>query len=160
MLYDLNSCQAFNRNLIKGIAKEHLEPLSGSKDEKVRITSVARNDCAHFLLISGKQTTSYILHTGDPLSLVHPAFEGIYLTAITATGVEFSNQTIKQRGEEMDVDIFMSSYQEQMLILALKRHFETERRNFERSFRIKTLALFFIDNRHSYRSDNPTNIPI
>ena len=106
LLYDLNSCQAFNRNLIKGNAKEHLEPLSGSKDEKVRITSVARNDCAHFLLISGKQTTSYILHTGDPLSLVHPAFEGIYLTAITATGVEFSNQTIKQRGEEMDVDIF------------------------------------------------------
>ena len=34
LLYDLNSCQAFNRNLIKGIAKEHLEPLSGSKDEK------------------------------------------------------------------------------------------------------------------------------
>ncbi len=159
LLYDLNSCQAFNRNLIKGIAKEHLEPLSGSKDEKVRITSVARNDCAHFLLISGKQTTSYILHTGDPLSLVHPAFEGIYLTAITATGVEFSNQTIKQRGEEMDVDIFMSSYQEQMLILALKRHFETERRNFERSFRIKTLALFFIDNRHSYRSDKSDEHP-
>lgn len=159
LLYDLNSCQAFNKELIKGIAKEHLEPLSGSKDEKVRITSVSRNDQAHFRLVSGKHTTSHILHVGDPLSLIHPAFEGIFITAITASGVEFSNQTVKQRGEEIDVDIFMSSYQEQMLILALKRHFETERKNFARSFKIKTLALFFIDNRLSYRDDHTDRLP-
>ena len=46
----------------------------------------------------------------------------------------------------MDVDVYMSSYQEQMLRLALERHFETERENFcNRTFKIKTLALFFID---------------
>lgn len=48
----------------------------------------------------------------------------------------------------------MSSYQEQMLRLALERHFETERQNFcNRIFKIKTLALFFIDDISSYRSD-------
>lgn len=45
----------------------------------------------------------------------------------------------------MDVDVFMSSYQEQMIRLALERHFETERHNFSgRTFRIKTLALFLL----------------
>ncbi len=43
----------------------------------------------------------------------------------------------------MDVDIYMSSYQEQMLRLALERHFETEKENFcNRQYKIKTLALF------------------
>ena len=37
--------------------------------------------------------------------------------------------------------------------LALKRHFETERENFKRKFKIKTLALFFIDDIHSYRDN-------
>lgn len=54
----------------------------------------------------------------------------------------------------MDVDIYMTSYQEQMLRLALHRHFETERANFcNRTFKIKTLALFFIDDISSYRPD-------
>ena len=38
-----------------------------------------------------------------------------------------------------------------MLRLALQRHFETERKNFDRSIKIKTLALFFIDYIDSYR---------
>ena len=54
----------------------------------------------------------------------------------------------------MDVDVYMTSYQEQMLRLALERHFETERKNFcNRSFKIKTLALFFIDDISSYRPE-------
>ena len=46
----------------------------------------------------------------------------------------------------------MTSYQEQMLRLALQRHFETEKENFcNRKYKIKTLALFFIDDIASYR---------
>ena len=60
----------------------------------------------------------------------------------------------------MDVDVYMSSYQEQMLKLALERHFETERENFcNRSFKIKTLALFFIDDISSYRPDDDGKVP-
>lgn len=48
----------------------------------------------------------------------------------------------------------MTSYQTQMLKLALQRHFETERENFcGRKYKIKTLALFFIDDISSYRTD-------
>jgi type III restriction enzyme len=153
LLYDLGSCQAFNQNLIKGISKEHLEPFSGSKDEKVKITTTVKNEHIHLQLISENTTRSYTLGVGDPLSIVHPAFEGITVSSIDTSKVEFSNQIIKQRGESMDVDIFMSSYQEQMISLALKRHFEVERKNFERDFKIKTLALFFIDDRRSYREE-------
>jgi len=50
----------------------------------------------------------------------------------------------KSTGEELDVDIYMTSYQEQMMRLALERHFEIEKSNFcGRNFKIKTLALFF-----------------
>lgn len=62
------------------------------------------------------------------------------------------NGQIKYQGEEFNTDIYSSSYQEQMLKLAIQRHFETERQNFSgRQFKIKTLALFFIDDITSYR---------
>ena len=72
---------------------------------------------------------------------------------IGKNAIELSNGLVKTVGEEMDVDIYMQSYQEQMLRLALERHFETERENFcRRTFKIKTLALFFIDDITSYRA--------
>lgn len=101
-----------------------------------------------------------MLKTGDSLAIVSGTFEGITITAITANSVEFSNGVIKTAGEEMDVDVYMSSYQEQMLRLALERHFETERQNFcNRSFKIKTLALFFIGDIASYRPGGDAKSP-
>ena len=40
LLYDLNACQSFNQNLIKGVTKEHFEPAS-KLEEKVKITSMS-----------------------------------------------------------------------------------------------------------------------
>ncbi len=39
LLYDLNACASFNQNLIKGVAKEHLEPAS-DQNAKVKIVSL------------------------------------------------------------------------------------------------------------------------
>ena len=39
LVYELNACDSFNKNLIKGVAKEHFEPLS-AKEEKVKIVSI------------------------------------------------------------------------------------------------------------------------
>jgi type III restriction enzyme len=44
-----------------------------------------------------------------------------------------------------------------MVKLAIQRHFETERLNFERPQRMKTLALFFIDSIRSYRGEGEEN---
>ena len=152
LLYDLNACQSFNQNLIKGVAKEHFEPAS-KKDEKVKIISIQSKESVTLSYKQkGEVTKKLTLKTGDSLSVITDAFEGITISAIGTSTVEFSNGLEKTSGEELDVDIYMTSYQEQMMRLALQRHFETERENFcGRSFKIKTLALFFIADINSYR---------
>ncbi len=160
LLYDLNACESFNQGLIKGVAKEHFEPLS-KQEEKVKILSIASKESVTFQRKKRDNSTrTFTLTTDDSLALISDAFEGITIRAITANTVEFSNGVTKSTGEEMDVDIYMSSYQEQMLRLALERHFETERENFcNRSFKIKTLALFFIDDISSYRPNEDGKEP-
>jgi type III restriction enzyme len=145
--------------LIKGVAKEHLEAISG-KDEKVKITSTVKNDVVHLLHKRHDGQSSYTLHVGESLALLSDAFEGITVERIDDSAVSFSNGLTKQTGEELDVDIYMSSYQEQMIQLALERHFETERHNFSgREYKIKTLALFFIDDIASYRPSDEGKKP-
>ena len=154
LLYDLNACQAFNQNLIKGIAKEHFEPLS-KKEDKVKIMAIESKTSAKFNLIQkDSPNKSFELKKGDSLSIIASDLEGIVIDAISKNFIELSNGQTKFQGEEFSTDIYSSSYQEQMLKLAIDRHFETERLNFDRKFKIKTLALFFIDDIHSYRADD------
>ena len=160
LLYDLNACESFNQGLIKGIAKEHFEPVS-RKEEKVKIVSIDSRESVRFQYRKkGEPVKNVVLKKGDSLSIISTAFEGITIAAIGRSTVEFSNGTMKTTGEELDVDIYMTSYQEQMLRLALQRHFETEKVNFcNRTYKIKTLALFFIDDITSYRVGNDGKYP-
>jgi type III restriction enzyme len=152
LLYDLNACASFNQNLIKGVAKEHFEPLS-AKEEKIKITAIDSKTSVTFNHISTSGRKSYTMQTGDSLSVISDELRGLTISGIGTNYVEFSNGQEKRVGEEFTVDIFSDSYQEQMIRLAIQRHFETERANFNRPCKIKTLALFFIDNIESYRGD-------
>lgn len=153
LLYDLNSFQAFNQNLIKGIAKEHFEPIS-QKQDKVKLASIQNKTSAKFSLIQkDAPARTFELKKGDSLGIIAPEFEGITIDAIGNSTVELSNGQIKSTGEEFSTDIYSTSYQESMIRLALERHFETERINFSRNNKIKTLALFFIDDIASYRAN-------
>ena len=107
----------------------------------------------------GEPTKTYTLKPDDSLPIISDAFEGVTIDVIGKSSVLFSNGIEKSKGEELDVDIYMTSYQEQMLKLALYRHFETERENFNRNCKIKTLALFFIDDISSYRADDSGKEP-
>lgn len=160
LLYDLNACQSFNQGLIKGVAKEHFEPTS-QKNEKIKLLSVTKNDSATFQYKQeDAPTRSFQLRVGDSLSQIADELTGLTIQTIDKNSIELSNGQIKTVGEEMDVDVFMSSYQEQMIRLALERHFETERHNFSgRTFKIKTLALFFIDDITSYRKNQDGKKP-
>ena len=160
LLYDLSACESFNQDLIKGVAKEHFDPVS-KREEKVKITTIKKNDYATFQYKKRDEPArTFKLNVGDSLSIISSAFDGISIQAIEATSILFSNGTYKSQGEEMDVEIFMSSYQEGMLRLALQRHFETEKENFcTRTFKIKTLALFFIDDITSYRPNDDGKTP-
>lgn len=155
LVYDLNACESFNQGLIKGVAKEHMIPPSKS-EEIITITSITKNDSItiHHTR-KGFASKSYQLKIGEALSKVSSAFEGITITEISKKEVAFSNGIKKEVGMKLFADIYMTSYQEEMLRLALQRHFETERANFcNRNNKIKTLALFFIDNISSYRDGN------
>lgn len=160
LVYELNACDSFNMNLIKGVAKEHFEPLS-KKEEKVKLQSVRSKTSAVFQYKKrGEDTKTYNLMPGDSLSVINSDFEGITISAVGKNYVELTNGQIKYQGEEFNTDIYSSSYQEQMLKLAIQRHFETERQNFSgRQFKIKTLALFFIDDISSYRDSGDGKIP-
>ncbi|EAC4011619.1 type III restriction-modification system endonuclease [Listeria monocytogenes] len=160
LLYDLNACQSFNLDLIKSVVKEHFEPVS-KQAEKVKITTIKKNDFVNFQYKKKDEANkTFTLKKGDSLSVIHQAFEGITIDVIGGSFVVFSNGIEKQTGEELDIDIYMTSYQEQMMRLTLERHFETERTNFtERNFKIKTLALFFIDDIASYRDSEDGKVP-
>ena len=153
LVYELNACDSFNQNLIKGVVKEHFQPTS-EKEEKVRLVTVNNKVSASFQLKKrGEEPKTYMLADGDSLSVIDPVFEGVTISAIGKNFVELTNGQTKFQGEEFNTDVYSSSYQEQMIKLALQRHFETERQNFSgRQFKIKTLALFFIDDITSYRN--------
>ncbi len=151
LLYNLDACDSFNLGLIKGIAKEHFEPLS-QKQEKVKIVSIEKNESVRFQFVhKDAPVQTYELKKGDSLAAISSDFENLRIAGIGKDVIELSNGQCKAKGEVFNTDIYSSSYQEQMLKLAIERHFETERENFSRQFKIKTLALFFIDDISSYR---------
>ena len=107
LLYDLNACASFNQGLIKGVAKEHFEPVS-KKEEKVKITSIDIKEAVLFQYKKKDEATrSFTLKKGDSLSIISDAFEGITISVIDKTSVEFSNGIIKTSGEELDVDNYI-----------------------------------------------------
>ncbi|WP_413357470.1 type III restriction-modification system endonuclease [Robertmurraya sp. 2P01SA] len=158
LIYDLNIHKSFQDNLIKGVAKEHVE--SPTKEEEIiKVLSMKKGEFVRFQKRSinenGKVTKSTRdLKVNDPLSLLSPKLHGITIDGILASKVLLSNGDEKVKGDEFFADVYTSSYIRESIRLALKRHFEIEKENFHRKFKIKTLALFFIDDIHSYRDNN------
>lgn len=152
LLYNLNACQAFNQNLVKGVEKEHFES-PDKKNEKIKVLQINSKESVVLEHITANGKKSFTLSVNDSLGSITTEMAGLNVTAIGKDFVEFSNGAQKKKGEEFEVSVLSSSYQEAMMKLALDRHFETERENFNRSQRIKTLALFFIDDIQSFRGD-------
>ncbi|GGE53409.1 type III restriction endonuclease EcoPI subunit R [Pullulanibacillus camelliae] len=157
LIYDLNIHKAFEQNLIKGVAKEHVEGPDG-KEEIFKILTIKKGEYVKFqktVLNDKNQIVKMTkeLKKNDSLSLLSPKFQGITVDGILATKIVLSNGEEKFTGDTFFADVFATSYVRESIRLALKRHFETERENFKRKFRIKTLALFFIDDINSYRDN-------
>ena len=152
LLYDLNACEAFSQNLIKGVAKEHFV-LEGKQRERIVIKEINQKERKVTLQYAGKTET---LQAGDPITLA-PEMQNVSVDAVEKSLVTLSNGKTFHTGEHFSPSIYAQSYQEEMVKLAIQRHFETERHNFEEDRRIKTLALFFIDNIRSYRGSDEEN---
>ncbi len=156
LLFDLTAKDAFDQNLIKGVIKEHLE-IPDVSEEKVKVMSTDKGKKVTLRHTKGSSSSTVEFLPGDSLSRLSSDFGGITISEIGKDFIVLSNSQEKKIGEEFSVDAYSESYQEQMLRLALKRHFETERENFERPIRIKTLSLFFIDSIQSFRGDENGN---
>ena len=151
LLYNLNAAKAFNNNLVKGISKEHAQ-IDGISNGKIKINKIENNQVI-ITHINNNLNKQCILSSKDSLSIVDNSIKNIYIEGVTKKTVVFSNGIEKKVGEEVAVDIYMSDYQSAMIQLALERHFETEYKNFcNYENKIKTLALFFIDDISSYRN--------
>lgn len=158
LIYDLNIHKAFENNLIKGVAKEHVES-PDNEEEVFKILTMKKGEFVRFQKTELNEQGQIIkttkeLKTHDSLSLLSPKLSGITIDGILATKVILSNGEEKFTGDVFFADVFATSYVRESIRLALKRHFETERENFKRKFKIKTLALFFIDDIHSYRDND------
>lgn len=152
LLYNLTACDAFNQNLIKGVAKEHFNPTT-SENEKVKVVSIDGKESVTMHFTNKNHSQRFVLHKDESLGIMSEHLSGITVTGISSSEVELSNGQTKHVGDEFTADIYSTSYQENMIRLAIQRHFETERQLFHRESKIKTLALFFIDNIVSFRGD-------
>ena len=154
LLYNLTACDAFNQNLIKGVAKEHFNPTT-SENEKVKIVSInGRESVTMHFTKKDHSPQRFELHKDESLGIMSDHLSGVTISGISSSEVELSNGQTKHVGDEFTADIYSTSYQENMVRMAIQRHFETERILFHRESKIKTLALFFIDNIVSFRGDD------
>ena len=156
LLYNLTACDAFNQNLIKGVAKEHFNPTT-SENEKVKVVSIDGKDSVTMHFTKKDHSQRFVLHKDESLGVMSEHLSGITVSGISSSEVELSNGQTKHVGDEFTADIYSTSYQENMIRMAIQRHFETERQLFHRESKIKTLALFFIDNIISFRGDEQGN---
>lgn len=156
LIYNLGSCDAFNKNLVKGVKVRYLEDPNGN-NKKVKVLELENKKKVKLQLIEEKSKRTFELEKGDSLKQIDSSFENVFIDGIGKT-LLLSNGQELNKGSEIYTDIYSTSYQQVMIKNALDVHFKTEKENFKRKNKIKTLALFFIDDIDSYRENkkNPT----
>lgn len=152
LLYDLDSVEAFNQDLVKGIVVH--TPKSGKRDGvKITLTNIYEKVANFQLIEKGKNDhiRTYSLEAGDSLGRVHPEIRDLFIENISAKTVGLSNGNILEKGMSLNPYSFSESYQEILIAKAIDEHFKKEKAYFERVPRIKPLTLFFIDQVDSFR---------
>lgn len=159
LVFNLGSIEAFNEQLVKGVAIQYPQDTPGDTT-RLRLTSLSasRPKQATFQnLDTGKPLT---LDLGESLSVADGAFAGITVESIgkpdhptIRSGVTLSNGQVLATGDTLAAKVYSDTYQGLMMQQALENHFEVEWDNFRRATKVKTLTLFFIDSVESYRGN-------
>lgn len=157
LIYNLGSCEAFNENLVKGVSVKYITSPDGN-NKKVKLLSIENKRKAKLELITEKGKKSFELEKDESLKRIDESFENITIEGIGKT-LFLSNGQELSVGSEIYTDIYSTSYQRVMIQNALDSHFKTEKENFKRKDKIKTLALFFIDDIDSYRENKQNPSP-
>ncbi|QDJ13677.1 type III deoxyribonuclease [Mergibacter septicus] len=159
LVFNLGACEAFNSNLVKGVATQMIAQES-LNETKVKLLEII-NKPKSCVFKNEKTGEKYTLVEGEGLSTLDGNFGGITVSAIGKTddeyikkGVTLSNGQIIVVGERIYAGVYGNSYQTMMMEQAIKNHIQQERENFFRERKIKTLSLFFIDSVESYRGED------
>ena len=158
LIFNLGACEAFNSNLVKGVATQMIVE-ENQNETKVKLMEII-NKPKSCVFRNEKTGESYTLTIGDSLNIIDSEFSGIGINNIGKTenediakGVTLSNGQILAKGDQIYAKIYGLTYQEMMLKQAISNHIEQERINFFRERKIKTISLFFIDSIYSYRGE-------
>ena len=157
VVYSLNSCKAFNDNLVKGVQVEYIADEDKIKDQmKIKVLEIktAKGEAKTVRFQNEQTKKTFDLTETDSLSAIDVSFENIHVSAISKVEVELNNGMILHKSDSIYPEVFSDTFQTTMLNLALERHFEKEYENFCNGLtKIKTLSLFFIDSIESFRND-------
>lgn len=164
LVYNLGACEAFNDQLVKGVAIQTLEE-ADVDDVNIKLMKISHRPKA-CIFRNEKTKKTFNLVCGDSLSMIDESFIGIDVESIgksdetdISNGLTLSNGHVIAVGDIIYSSIYGTTYQELMMKQAIDAHFVKEKENFLRVNKIKTLSLFFIDSIHSYRgSDNNGNL--
>ncbi|HEC2152372.1 TPA: type III restriction-modification system endonuclease [Staphylococcus delphini] len=159
LIFNLGSSQAFNQNLVKGVETFMIDA-ERENETKLKLLDFKRNPKLCSLRDEITKKTQE-LGKGDNLSIFGEEFSGITIEEIGLTsdeaiksGITLSNGQILAKGDIVYGGIYTETYQELMLKQSIINHLETEKENFLRGNKIKTLSLYFIDSVRSYRDED------
>ncbi len=159
LIFNLGSSQAFNQNLVKGVETYMIEA-EEDNETKLKLMDFKRSPKVCNLRDEETKRT-HELAKGDTLSIFGEEFSGITIEEIGNTsddniksGVTLSNGQILAKGDIVYGGVYTQTYQELMLEQSIINHLQTERENFLRQNKIKTLTLYFIDSVRSYRGED------
>lgn len=155
LLYSLNSIQAFNQDLVKGITV-HIDEFETGKNEIIQLNSISNNEAQFTLHHAGKNHIKKLIK-GESLDHLHSEIENLFIESMNTTKVILSNGITLKKGDKINPYSFSETIQNRMLQKAVKNHFKLEKEYLTRNVRIKPLTLFFIDDINSYRADNGNN---
>ena len=143
--FDLCAVDAFNQDLVKGVAVQYPALPENEASERYRVKKAGKSE-----LILTKDNREYAISIGAAL----PGFDG----NIKYEGEQkLSNELELSEGMELVKGVFSNNYQEILIRQAINAHFETEISNFQRhggKEKVKTITLFFIDSIKGYRDKN------
>ena len=158
LIYNLGSCEAFNENLVKGVATQMISQES-LNETRIKLMDII-NRPKSCVFRNERTGANHTLLVGESLSVIADEFHGISVEEIgkfedegIAKGVGLSNGQVIVKGEQIYAGVYGSTYQSLMMKQAIKNHIEQERENFFKERKIKTLSLFFIDSVASYRGE-------
>ena len=159
LIFNLGSSQAFNQNLVKGVETFMIDA-EKENDTKFKLMDFKQNPKLCYIRDEKTKKVEELAKL-DSLSVLGEEFSGIFVEEIGKTndeninrGVTLSNGQVLSKGDIIYGGIYTETYQEMMLKQAIINHFETEKKNFLRKDKIKTLSLFFIDSVRSFRDEN------